>query len=81
MQEILIAFSLYADIFALVFLAIFALFRLRFLLMFFQQEEYENINFLKLVFKGARLVDKRLCLVLLLLWLALGLPISPYSRT
>lgn len=75
MLEILNTSGFYAGIFALFFLAVFAPFRLRFLLMFFQQEEYENKNFLKLVFKGARLVDKRLCLMLLLLWaVAFALP-------
>ena len=75
MLDILNAFNFYAGFFALIFLAIFALLRLRFLLMFFQQEEYENKNFLKLVFKGARFVDKRLSLTLLLLWaVALALP-------
>jgi len=68
--EMLNSFDFYIGIFVLVFLAVFVLLRMRFLLMFFQQEEYENKNFLKLVFKGARLVDKRLCFWLLLLWVA-----------
>lgn len=70
MLEMLNSFDFYIGIFVLVFLAVFVLLRMRFLLMFFQQEEYENKNFLKLVFKGARLVDKRLCFWLLLLWVA-----------
>lgn len=47
-------------------LIIFSFFRLKLLTMFFQQEEYNGSWFLKLVFNKGKLVDKRLCICLLI---------------
>ena len=39
---------------------LFCYFRTRFLMLFFQQDEYRNLWFLKFIFKRAELIDKKL---------------------
>ena len=47
---------------------LFCYFRTRFLMLFFQQDEYRNLWFLKFIFKRAELIDKKLTFCLLLIW-------------
>ena len=47
---------------------LFCCFRTRFLMLFFQQDEYRNFWFLKFIFKRAELIDKKLTFCLLLIW-------------
>src|SRR5690606_38212601 len=49
----------------LVLILVFSFKRLKFLLHFFQQEEYDNRRFFKFIFKNNQLVDKRLSIVTL----------------
>lgn len=50
--------------------------RSKFLMLFFQQEEYRNTWFLKYIFRRAELIDKKLTFGLLLIWvLSLEFPI------
>lgn len=62
-------FDFYAYLFIYVCLIVFSFFRIKFLMQFFQQEEYENKSFLKFVFKDARMVDKRLTCIFIAVWL------------
>ncbi|MDR2527351.1 MAG: UDP-N-acetylmuramoyl-tripeptide--D-alanyl-D-alanine ligase [Rickettsiales bacterium] len=54
-------------------LFVFAFFRVKLLLLFFQQKEYRNIWFLKFIFNGRRLVDVKLTVLTILLYI-----LNPY---
>lgn len=60
--------QLIVQIFTTISIIIFAFFRLKVLMLFFQQEEYMSNCFLKLCFKNLKLVDKKSVLTMILIW-------------
>ena len=50
-------------------LLVFSFFRFRTLMLFFQQDEYDNVRFLKNVYQNKNLIDKKLSITLLVLLL------------
>lgn len=57
------------QIYAVVSTVIFSFFRLKVLMLFFQQEEYTKNWFISLVFDKCKLIDKKLVLMVALLWI------------
>lgn len=56
---------------------LFCYIRSKFLMLFFQQEEYRNSWFLKYIFKRAELIDKKLTFALLFIWvISLEFPVA-----
>ena len=65
--------------FCLLSVIIFSFFRLRVLMLFFQQDEYRNKWFFSFIFKNLKLVDKKLAFLILLIWaFSLVNPIAIY---
>ena len=60
--------QLIIQIFTTISIIVFAFFRLRVLMLFFQQEEYKGNWFLKLCFKNLKLIDKKSIFVMALIW-------------
>lgn len=60
--------QLIIQIFTTISIIVFAFFRLRVLMLFFQQEEYKGSWFLKLCFKNLKLIDKKSIFVMALIW-------------
>lgn len=56
------------QIFCALSIIIFSFFRLKVLMLFFQQEEYRGKWFLSLIFKNFKLVDKKLAFLIILIW-------------
>ncbi|MDD4520311.1 MAG: UDP-N-acetylmuramoyl-tripeptide--D-alanyl-D-alanine ligase [Alphaproteobacteria bacterium] len=58
----------FIEVFLLSCLVLFSFYRLKFLMLFFQQEEYDNVRFIKYAFRRFKLIDKKLSFIILILF-------------